>query len=191
MGIGAVNNRLYDFSYLTEAIDRSVANIKARSATPSETQAAAPNDNAAASSAGWSMSGFSVSYLEPNALYSLQRMVSEVPEDDQRASKQAKAYVRSEEDNAANQARIGDVAFAEELGEIFSTADYAKVSAVYQQNIGFSLPQLKVIFSGNPVAENPSQYAADAYNHSLSLNQEPTVLLDFLHANNRNFDFSI
>lgn len=191
MTIGTVNNQPFDFSYLTEAIDRSVANIKSRTVSVPETQLLPQNDNG--SSAGWSVSGFAVSYLEPNALYSLQKMVSDIHYEEHQPKQQTGSYaLQSEEGNAAKaDLAVTESDFGAAVDEVYSASDYAKVSAVYQQNIGFSLPQLKVIFSGRPIAENPLQYAADAYNHSLELNQSPSVLIDFFHRNNRSFDLNI
>lgn len=191
MTIGTVNNQPFDFSYLTAAIDRSVANIKSRTAAVPETPLPPQNDNA--SPASWSVSGFAVSYLEPNALYSLQKMVSDIRFEERPQEQKAGSYaLQSEEGNAAKaDLAVTESDFGAAVDEVYSASDYAKVSAVYQQNIGFSLPQLKVIFSGRPIAENPLQYAADAYNHSLELNQSPSVLIDFFHRNNRSFDLNI
>lgn len=191
MTIGTVNNQPFDFSYLTAAIDRSVSNIKSRTVSASEPQPLPQNDNI--SSPGWSARGFAVSYLEPNALYTLQKMVSDFHFEEPPQNRRAGSYtLQSEEKNATKtDSSVSESDFGTAVEGVYSASDYAKVSAVYQQNIGFSLPQLKVIFSGRPIAENPLQYAADAYNHSLELNKSPSVLIDFFHPNNRSFDLNI
>jgi hypothetical protein len=46
-------------------------------------------------------------------------------------------------------------------------------------------------FNAFQTAPGIKQYAGDVYNTAVNLNEEPKVLLDFLHKNNKNFDFKI
>lgn len=46
-------------------------------------------------------------------------------------------------------------------------------------------------FNAFQTAPGIKQYAGEVYNTAVNLNEEPKILLDFLHKNNKNFDFKI
>ena len=53
------------------------------------------------------------------------------------------------------------------------------------------MPEVTLLFGGNPASENPSRYAAEAYTAAADLTQAKEPLINLMHNNNRNFDYKI
>ena len=192
MSIGGVGSAL---NGITEQIEQSVRNIKAQSVRlPNEgiiNQNSSPKTDKAQP---FALNDYAVSYLSPNSVYSLHKIVSEQAEE---LTKHKHGTIQSEKDEQENAPQISEdetisgVSFSEELGQIFSASDYAKVSAIYRQNYVFNPPDISLIFQGAPISENPSQYAADAYFHASELNQSHEPTIELMHKNNQKFDYKI
>ena len=139
---------------------------------------------------------FAVSYLEPRALYSLQRIISEAPDELNREGRERRLKPDTERDEnktlkASHQDGISELDFNSELKRAFSATDYAKVTAVYRQAVQVNVPEVTLLFGGNPASENPSRYAAEAYTAAADLTQAKEPLINLMHNNNRNFDYKI
>lgn len=193
MALSAVNSSLYDLSGLTAQIADSVRNIKAQSLSIPEALA---QDKVSASPIpqNYSINSFAVSYLEPNSLYSLQRILSEAPEElpEQNRRNQLRPNAENNAENPQiNSAEVESLGFDSELETVFASADYAKATSIYRQAYTVNVPEVTLLFGGTPPAEDPSQYAATAYGNAANLNKNTQPLIELMHENNRNFDYTI
>lgn len=195
MALSGINATAYDLNALTAQISESVRNIKAAAVQSPAFQAPA-NQSSEISSQAFSLHNFAVSYLEPQAIYSLQRMVSEEPESLNKDEQERRLKPDTERDESkaaktSNQDEIGGLNFNSELEQIFAASDYAKATAVYRQAFQINVPEVTLLFGGNPLPEDPARYAAEAYNSAAGLNQTKEPLINLMHNNNRNFDYTI
>ena len=195
MSFSGINAPAYDLNALTAQISESVRNIKA---TSLQNPAFQPVGNQASEvpAQNFSLRNFAVSYLEPRALDPLQRIRSEAPDELSREGRERRLKPDTERDEnktlkASHQDGISELDFNSELKRAFSATDYAKVTAVYRQAVQVNVPEVTLLFGGNPASENSSRYAAEAYTAAADLTQAKEPLINLMHNNNRNFDYKI
>ena len=192
MSINGVGSAL---NGLTEQIAQSVKNIKAQSVRlPEEgtiNQDSSPQTERAQA---FALNDYAVSYLSPNSVYSLHKIVSEQAKE---LTKQKQGTIQSGKEEQENTSQVSEdetlsgLSFSEELGQIFSASDYAKVTAIYRQSYVFNPPDVSLIFQGTITSQNPSQYAADAYLQASELNQSHEPTIELMHKYNQKFDYQI
>lgn len=191
----SLNNSL--LGILTTDINKSVQNITAKNnsfgISTIDADIKAPVNNNFSS---FSVNNYAFSYLEPQALYNVQRFVSEEVDGQklkQQRQKEANISNDNQNENTKNvqeQENINTISFGSELEQVTSTIDFAKATEIYNQN------HAKNSFNNNLSLENrndnnSTQYAANSYNYIFNINKEPTVMLDFMHKYNKSFDFRI
>jgi len=189
----AGSSSAYNLNSITAQISESVQRIKTASLNRPEISLPSENYSGESSGQSFSLHNFAISYLEPRALYSLQRMISEAPEQmnkDGRSQLKADNKEQKSPDNIKTQA-FSEADFNNELEQIFSAADYAKVTAVYRRAVRVDVPEVTLLFGGSPVSEDPARYAANAYNTAAELNHNKEPLIELMHDNNRKFDYKI
>ena len=179
----------YDVNGLTAKIFSTVQNIKAQEQGFS--QAVSQKEN---TFSGFTLHNYAVSYLEPKLVYSLHHMLSEAPEGPREQPTHKGLNPNQGEETktlGTSEEHIEKINFASELDQSSSKADYAKVSAIYQQAVGVNNLDVTLLFEGKPVDVNPSRYAAEAYTTAANLNKQPEPLIELMHDYNRNFDYKI
>ena len=189
-GLGATYSAL---NGLTEQIAQSVKNIKAQSVKLPEYSASPKTTQSTNDTQSFTLSSYAVSYLSPNSLYSVHKIAAEQTEELPNRQQKQILSNSSEQENTVQieEGALLGISFSEELEQIFSSADYAKVSAIYRQNFVVNTPDVSLLFQGTPIAENPSQYASAAYQQAFHLTQieEPTI--ELMHKNNQKYDYKI
>lgn len=191
----SLNNSL--LNVFTTDINKSVQNIMAKNnnfdASKVNTDVASQINNSFNS---FSTNNYAFSYLEPQALYNVQRFASEDVDSQklkQQRQKEANISNDNQEENTNNVQEhedINAISFGSELEQVTSTIDFAKASEIYNQN------NTKVTVNSSFSLENrndnnSTQYVANSYNYIFNINKEPTVMLDFMHKYNKSFDFRI
>ena len=189
-GLGATYSAL---NGLTEQIAQSVRNIKAQSVKLPEYSAPQNTAQSADDTQTFTLNSYAVSYLSPNSLYSIHKIAAEQAEDlPNRQQKQVLSNSDGQENTPQiEEGALSGISFSEELEQIFSSADYAKVSAIYRQNFVVNAPDVSLLFQGTPIAENPAQYASDAYQQASRLTQTEEPTIELMHKNNQQFDYKI
>lgn len=179
---------------LTEQIAQSIKNIKAQSIKiPEHTNVNHSSTQQAETTFG-TLNDYAVSYLSPNSVYSLHKIVAEEAE---KLPDNRQKHIKSESDNEANSQQIKqeenlfNISFNEELEHIYSSSDYAKVSAIYQQNFVITPPDVALVFKGTPIPVNADKYAMEAYQYASELNQTQEPTIELMHKNNQKFDYKI
>lgn len=144
----------------------------------------------------FSANNYAFSYLEPQALYNVQRFASEDVDGQklkQQRQKEANISNDNQKENTNNVQEhedINAISFGSELEQITSTIDFAKASEIYNQNN--TKAKVNSSFSlENRNDNNSTQYVANSYNYIFNINKEPAVMLDFMHKYNKSFDFRI
>lgn len=179
---------------LTDQIAQSIKNIKAQSIKIPDHNDIDQSSKPQTETTFGTLNNYAVSYLSPNSVYSLHKIVAEEAE---KLSDNRQKHIKSESDNEANSQQIkpegelSDISFGEELKQIYSSSDYAKVSSIYQQNIYINTPDVALVFKGTPIPVNADKYATEAYQHASELNQTQEPTIELLHKNNQNFDYKI
>lgn len=196
MVLSAATSTSYDLSGLSAQIADSVRLIKSKAVTVPEFSASNSQGSATTSNPmqAFSLHNFTVSYLEPGSLYSIQRIVSESPQEltEQESRNQLRPDTEKETENTGiNPQEIEGLGFNSELEKIFSAADYANATAVYQQGYSVDVPEVTLLFGGTSATEEPAHYAAQAYSTAANLNQRSVPLIELMHEFNRNFDYTI
>lgn len=180
-----LNNHIPDFSGLTAEISRSVSHIKEKAAQSPE----ANFSTTQAQNNVFSFNGYAVSYLEPQALYTVQKMASDITGEKLNRNRQEK-NVLNEEQKAPQETEKSEnlTSFWEELSSFEDNS---------LRLYGFSAYGLKVsttdkLFGVMPITQSIStSYASEAYNTVANLNTPQQVLIDFMHEFNRSFDYTI
>lgn len=182
----ATNSLAPDFSNLTTEISKSVNYIRSKATdvhfnTPDVAQNDAFNN--------FSLHGYAVSYLEPQALFSIHKFVSETEQGEKlNRQSQHKSIFNEDEKNTSDIDKTKKATgFAEELS---TTADFSSLRygiSAYQTTIPrndspFIIPEHETV-SGI--------YATGAYTYVADINSKPQVLIDFMHEFNRSYDYII
>ena len=185
--ISAVTNHITDFSNLTAEISRSVERIKEKTATLNletnyQTASQTQTNN-------FSPNSYAVSYLEPQALYTVQKLASEIGSGEHLNQEQKQNILNEEQRAPAELEQLeNQKSFWEELSTLEDNS-----FRLY----GFSAYGMRVFSENNlfgmlPVSQSVTTFrAADAYNEAANLNTPPQVLIDFIHEFNRKFDYTI
>ena len=189
-GLGATYSAL---NGLTEQIAQSVKNIKAQSVKLPEYSASRHTAQSADEAQAFTLNSYAVSYLSPNSLYSVHKIAAEQPEElPNRQQKQVLSNPDGQENTTQiEEGALSGISFSEELDQVFTSVDYAKVSAIYRQNFVVNAPDVSLLFQGTPIAENSAQYVSDAYQQASELTQTEEPTIELMHKNNQQFDYKI
>lgn len=189
-GLGATYSAL---NGLTEQIAQSVKNIKAQSVKLPEYSAPQNTSQASDNAQPFTLNSYAVSYLSPSSLYSVHKIAAEQTEELPNRQQKQVLSNSGEQENATQieEGALSGVSFNEELEQIFSSADYAKVSAIYRQNFVVNTPDVSLLFQGTPISESPAQYASDAYQQASELTQTEQPTIELMHKNNQQYDYKI
>lgn len=192
MGLSAYNLNT-SYAKVTAEISQSVRNIRLNShdVFAPQNKGSVSNDNQQPSAASY-FSSYAVSYLEPSASFNLQKIVSEKPEQELARQNQRKQVLDDKTDEQKlNQApqTVGNNEFLELLMAEKPTVSNQFAAQNYLQaenQTSFSLSYA----SDWGLADN-LKYVNDTYQYVFNINNEPKVLIDFMHKNNQTFDFRI
>lgn len=181
------NNHIPNFSNLTTEISHSVVRIKEKAlAISSETDfSAVQNQNNILA-----LNSYAVSYLEPQALYTVQRLASDISQGEKLNRNKQEQNVLNEEQKEPQQTEK-----TENQTSFWETLNAFEDSSL--RLYGFSAYGMNVTNKSNllttlPLLQNTNfSYAANTYNKVANLNAPPQILIDFMHEFNRSFDYTI
>lgn len=188
------NSPMLDFSAITSDIAKSVSNIKAKMSGGQFEVANQAVEQQKTSFEGLSLNNYAVSYLEPNASFSVQKFASETLNAEKSQKHQKNIFNEDEasvNDNSKQSRNIGGINFLEELSESLSKSDEVRGIEAYQKAAA-SAPASSEFFNFNHYFQQANiEYAANAYDYVFNINAEPKVLIDYMHNFNRSFDYTI
>ena len=129
--------------------------------------------------------------LSPGSAFALQKFISQPDMLQTEQHKANKQYVKEENsDNELNNKteQIEKTDFSYELQSFLPQYSAQHVSRIYEGGIT-SITNDNWLQTFN-TAQN-IRYASEAYNFVFNINNEPKIIIDFMHPNNRSFDFRI
>ena len=186
--ISAVANHIPDFSNLTAEISKSVSQIKEKTATLNLETSFPTAENQ--SNVFSNLNSYAVSYLEPQALYTVQKLASDIAQGEKLNRNQQEKNVLNEEQKEPQQTEKTEN----------QTSFWEMLNAFEDSSLrlyGFSAYGMNVENKSNLLATMPfvqsinASYAANAYDTVANINTPPQVLIDFMHEFNRSFDYTI
>lgn len=186
--ISGIANHIPDFANLTAEISKSVSQIKEKAATLNlETSfPTAENQNNIFNG----INSYAVSYLEPQALYTVQKLASDIAQGEKLNRNRQEKNVLNEDQKAPQQTKQAENQTS--FWEMLNTFEDSSLRLY-----GFSAYGMNVENKNNLLATMPfvqsinASYAANAYDTVANLNTPPQVLIDFMHEFNRSFDYTI
>lgn len=186
-----------DFSGITSEISKSVSNIKAKAQAM---QFEAPSPEPAVANSNFnnlSSNNYAVSYLEPHALYSLQKFVSEADDASKLRQQNKQKNIFNSEDEAQTtaageetQSTENGISFLEALTGSSDNSTLLHGLEAYRQSQSGQGNEHFLAMKGQ-AAPIESSYATGAYNYVFNINAKPQVLIDFMHEFNRSYDYTI
>lgn len=184
------------YTSLTSSISGSVKNIRQKQAENFTGNKATLTSNDNSLWGGFSLNNYAVSYLQPQTLLNIHNL----REDKIDGRLKDRSANRQDIDEGQGQAsatktdtqEVSVVSFLENLQNIRSKPDAAVVAGIYSQNnkqtSGFSVEN----FSGTGFSMGEVKYANETYNFNYNLNnREPDIKIEFMHKNNRSFDYRV
>lgn len=132
-----------------------------------------------------------IGYLSPSSAFTLQKFISQPPALQSEQQKANKQEVEKDNSGKVLNNELQQIEKNDFLGELqFFLPQYSAqhISNIYK--------------SGTTVIANDNwlqnfntvqniKYASEAYNFVFNINNEPKIVIDFMHPNNRSFDFRI
>ena len=188
MSLSNINSTTYQLSYLTGQISDSVKNIQTKAI--SVPTVALPT-TAEQRAFEISLNSYAVSYLEPQSLYQIHKFLAETAPSKENQSKFHLQQQENPQDNAKIEPQSPEALdFYDELSITSSVYDYAQATAFYKTPWVTHSPSAQWIF-GAGSETNSLNYVTNTYNKIAELNETKLPLIEFLHKNNRNFDYKV
>lgn len=190
------NSLMPDFSGLTADISKSVNTIKAKTqALQNDLTPPVQSQNAESSFKSFSLNNYAVSYLEPQALYSLHRFVAEADDSERLKQQTRRQNIFNNDENTAlgstGETNPDDkISFWEELSQNTDSSNLRQVLQAYGVQSSSSDSSAAFLAAATP-SKVSGFYAAEAYDYVFNINTEPKVLIDFMHEFNRSYDYKI
>lgn len=134
----------------------------------------------------------SASYLEAKASFNVQEYVSANPYKDTGAEKYKRnIYGNSQQNQATAETTSAEgtnfAAFMPEITPQNKNMVYNQASNIY--NAPLKAEQQNITQTAQDFSYSRLDYALNAYNYVKEVNQEPKILINLMHPNNRNFHF--
>lgn len=144
----------------------------------------------------FSLGAYAVSYLEPQVLFSIHHLrENENSEQLKKHSTEKESVQDWDEQTAqtvANNDNTIDVTFWESLQNMITAPNAEAVAGIYgrNNNILSILPQ--ETFWGKGFAMGEVKYANDTYSFNYKVaNDAPSMTIEYMHKNNRSFDYRV
>lgn len=192
----SANSLMPDFSGLTADISRSVSTIKAKAQVlRNDSIPSAQNQSAGSAFKSFSLNNYAVSYLEPQALYSLHRFVAETDDAEKLKQQNRRPNIFKDDENAAPES-AGEtnpddkISFWEEFSQNLNGTILRQTMEAYGVQSSAVDSSAAFLAAATPSKVSGS-YAAGAYDYVFNINTEPKVLIDFMHEFNRSYDYKI
>lgn len=185
------------YADLTSQINKSVKNIGLKSDQGfnlPDNHSAAVKSSAVTNNV--SFTGYAFSYLEPSSLYNIHQIKANLQSEENIKDQTKKHNQVLENEEQAPQAhndnaeQAGAVSFMEELQNNLSL-DARSITRIYKQNARAEVSVAPLYLSGADFAMHDTKYASDAYNFTFNINNTPDMRIEFMHKNNRSFDYRI
>lgn len=177
-------NRIYD--EISSSVSRLSANREKSTSFSYEEQAERPSEKASVD-----FSFLHIGCLSPSSAFTLQKFISQPPalqSEQQKANKQEVERDNSDKklNNEVQQIEKDD--FLDELQSFLPQYSAQHISRIYEG--GATVTANDNWLQNFNTAQN-AKYASEAYNFVFNINNEPKIVIDFMHPNNRSFDFRI
>lgn len=185
----AANNSIFDYSGILADISRSVSHLK--SGTEELIKNSLSPQNSGTAETSLPLYGYAVSYLEPQALFSVHQIASET-EETGRASPRNRREEALKENGGAKTEDSGQPSEISDFRNILA----AEVTAVDSRSAARAYAYLETIASPSDpettsFGRQDALYVSGLYEYVKNINAEPTVLIDLMHRNNRSYDYMI